>query len=444
MVKITGTAKGSLADKAGLHPGDFLISVNGEEIRDVLDYRFYLTDKKVALEYERGGERMRSVITKGEYDDIGLEFETPLMDKKHSCKNKCIFCFIDQLPGGLRESLYFKDDDSRLSFLHGNYITLTNLCDADIDRIIKMKISPINISVHTTNPELRCKMMKNKRAGEVLGYLGRLAAAGLNLRCQIVLCRGVNDGDELLRTMHDLACLHPALESVSVVPAGLTDHREGLYPLEPYTPEECSQIIDAVDRFAAGCKRAYGTRLFYCADELYIKSGRKMPDNEYYEEYSQIENGVGLITELTREVDDELGCIGEYLDKYRDKYGDAKRSVSLATGEAAFDFICAIVEKLEKRCYNISCTVYKIKNKFFGEHITVAGLLTGADIASQLRGEKLGDELLVPAVTLRADRDMFLCGMTPDGLSKELGVPVRIVEQGGAQLISALLGIDQP
>ena len=442
MVRITGVAHRSLAERAGLRAGDFLISINAHDINDVLDYRFYLTEKRVVLLFCRGEKEHRAEIVKEEYEDIGLEFETPLMDQKLSCKNKCIFCFIDQLPKGMRETLYFKDDDARLSFLHGNYITLTNLKDEDIDRIIKMRISPINISVHTTNPDLRCKMMKNKRAGEVLSYLNKLSRAGISLNCQIVLCRGVNDGVELERTMHDLAGLYPALESVSIVPAGLTAHREGLYPLEPFTPEECALIIKMVDLFAEGCRRVYGRRLFYCADEFFVKCGRTPPDADYYEGYPQLENGVGLITDLRDDFEVELESIEKYLEKYRLKHGDAVRRVSLVTGDAAFDFICTLIEKLEERCYNIKVKVYKIKNNFFGESITVAGLITGVDIAAQLSGTELCDELLVPAVSLRADRDLFLCGMTPEELSGALDVPVRIVEKGGASLIGAILDID--
>ena len=261
MVKIIGVESSSAADRAGLRPGDYLISINGREVRDVLDYRFFLAEKTVVLQIHRDAELFDVTIRKGTYSDIGLEFETPLMDKKHSCENKCIFCFIDQLPKGMRKSLYFKDDDSRLSFLHGNYITLTNLHERDIDRIIEMHISPVNVSVHTTNPELRVKMMKNKRSGEVLSYLRRLADAGISLCCQIVLCKGLNDGEELDRTMHDLAALAPAMQSTSVVPAGLTRFRDGLYPLEPFTPEECTAIIKQTNFFGDECKTAHGSRL---------------------------------------------------------------------------------------------------------------------------------------------------------------------------------------
>ena len=278
MVKITLVEENSRAARAGVRAGDVLLSINQNEIMDVLDYRFYLTERRITLALTREGKPFEVSISKEEYDDIGLSFETPLMDKKRCCANKCIFCFIDQLPGGLRESLYFKDDDARLSFLHGNYVTLTNLGDKDIDRIIKMHISPVNVSVHTTNPELRCEMMKNKRAGKVLAYLDRLAEAGIRICGQIVLCRGVNDGAELDRSMQDLAKLHPALSSVSVVPAGLTKYREGLYPLSTFTPEECRAVIAQVNAFGDACERELGERIFCCADEFYLKAGMELPE----------------------------------------------------------------------------------------------------------------------------------------------------------------------
>ena len=277
MVTITDVLPHSRAARAGVLPGDILLSINGHDITDVLDYRFYLTERSVVLKLHRGAELLDVTIRKGEYDDIGLDFATPLMDQKHCCANRCVFCFIDQLPKGMRDSLYFKDDDSRLSFLHGNYITLTNLGDRDIDRIIEMHISPVNVSVHTTNPELRCTMMGNKRAGKVLAYLDRLAEAGIAICGQIVLCRGINDGAELDRTMHDLERLVPALRSVSIVPAGLTKHREGLYPLSLFEPDEAAAVIAQVNAFGEQCLARHGTRLFFCADELYLKAGLPLP-----------------------------------------------------------------------------------------------------------------------------------------------------------------------
>ncbi len=436
MVKVTYVYPKSSADKAGIQKGDSLISINGNEINDVLDYRFYLADTRVELSLLRGGQTVCFSIRKEEYDDIGLDFETPLMDKKHSCRNACVFCFIDQLPEGMRQTLYFKDDDDRLSFLHGNYITLTNLKQSDIDRIIKMHISPVNISVHTTNPELRVRMMKNKRAGEVLVYLRQLADAGISLCCQIVLCKGLNDKGELDRTMSELALLYPSLESVSVVPAGLTKFRDGLYPLEPFTKAECAEVIGQVDAFGERCLEKYGTRLFYPADEFYIKAELPLPEDSFYEGYSQIQNGVGMITDMRTDFDHEM----EELSKYKDSFF-GKREVSVATGLAAYELIHGLCQRLCDEFCGLKINVYPIKNDFFGEQITVSGLLTGKDISAQLTGAELGEALLFPSVALRAEGDMFLDDMTPEELSARLGVPVRAVGSGACEFISAILGI---
>lgn len=433
MVKITKVEKGSRGWRAGIETGDMLISVNGNEINDILDYRFYLAEKRVKIEIERNGERNFAVINKGEHDDIGLEFETPLMDKKHSCRNKCVFCFIDQLPRGMRDTLYFKDDDSRLSFLHGNYVTLTNMTDGDIDRIIKMHISPINVSVHTTNPELRCRMMNNKNAGRVLSYLDRLAEAGIEICGQIVLCKGLNDGEELLRTMHDLATLRPAVKSVSVVPAGMTRFREGLYPLEAFTPEECGEIIDAVNAFGDKCLEFYGTRIVFPSDEFYLRAGRPLPDDSFYEDYSQIENGVGMLTSLVSEFDCEL----EYLDEYTEGFSGAKKSI--ATGAAAYETIKSLAARLCDAVPGLEINVYKIENDFFGHSITVAGLITGRDLAGQLSGRELGDELLIPDTMLKSGEDVFLCDMTVDELSEILGVRVTPTGTSGRDFIASCL-----
>ncbi len=437
MVLIKSVLPGSIAAAVGICGGDLLLSINGHEIRDVLDYRFYLTDSKLSLGLRRGDSELSLRLSKGEYDDIGLEFETPLMDKKHTCANRCVFCFIDQLPRGMRKSLYFKDDDDRLSFLHGNYVTLTNLDESDIERLITMHISPINISVHTTNPELRVKMMKNKRAGEVLSYLPQLAEAGLALCTQIVLCKGLNDGAELERTMRDLAALAPALRSCAIVPVGLTKHRENLYPLEAFFPEEAAEVIAQVNAFGDRCLAEHGSRLFYCADELYVRAGLPLPDEDYYEDYSQIENGVGMLTSLASEFDFELAYLEEDLAAFR-----APRCVSVATGAAAYEHIATLCKKLEAAVPGLTVHVYRIVNHFFGESVTVAGLLTGRDVAEQLAGRELGDELLFPAVMLRADGDVFLDDMTPDELSRRLdNIPVRASKSDGAEFLRALLGI---
>ena len=436
MVTITGVEKGSRAARHGVQVGDVLISINGREIRDVLDYRFFLANTTVELVLHRGPELITLTLHKREYDDIGLDFETPLMDKKQRCENKCIFCFIDQLPEGMRETLYFKDDDSRLSFLHGNYITLTNMHDRDIDRIIEMHISPVNISVHTTNPELRRFMLHNKCAGEVLAYMRRLADAGITLCGQIVLCRGINDGEELDRSLADLKALYPAMSSVSVVPAGLTRYRDKLYELTPYTPEECKRIIEQVNRVGDQCEREFGTRIFCCADELYLLAGLPLPGESYYGDYDQIENGVGMITSLVTEVATEL----EYADEYREKF-QAPRRVSIATGVAAYDTVCALVGQLENTFSGLEVNVYRIINHFFGETITVAGLLTGKDIAEQLAGKDLGDCLLIPENTLRAGENTLLDDVTVEQLSEQLSVPVCPSPNDGVGFICSVLGV---
>ena len=430
MVRITELTEHSPAARAGITVGDTLVSIGGHEIRDVLDYRFYLAEECVTLSLLRDGAPYEVRIEKELYDDIGLGFETPLMDEKQRCQNRCIFCFIDQNPKGLRESLYFKDDDSRLSFLHGNYVTLTNMSDADIDRIIEMRFSPVNVSVHTMNPALRCEMMHNKNAGRVLEYLERLAGAGITLHCQIVLCRGVNDGQELDFTMQRLSALAPAIDSVSVVPAGMTAYRDGLYPLTPYSRREARGVIRQVERFARKCRRKLGARIFFCADELYLLAGRRLPRECDYEGYPQIENGVGMLRSLTEEVRQAL----------EDLPRTADRRVTVATGVAAAPTLTRLCREVERSVKGLSVEVKTIRNDFFGHSITVAGLLTGRDLLAQLGGLELGDALLIPKATLRAGEDVFLCGMTLCELSESLGVPVIPVSSDGAELVSALAG----
>ena len=433
MVTVYEIVPGSPADKVGIKAGDALHTVNGHEIKDVLDYRFFIFENRLDLELSRDGVFFQVRIRKDRYADIGLEFETYLMDKKRSCHNRCIFCFIDQLPEGMRETLYFKDDDSRLSFLMGNYITLTNLKDEDVERIIAMHMSPINVSVHTTNPELRVKMMRNNRAGEVLGYLKRMADAGITLNCQIVLCRGINDGEELDRTMRDLTALYPAIGSVSVVPSGLTKHRDGLYPLTPFTPEECKAVVEQVESYADGCMEKYGTRLFFCGDELYLKAGLPLHDEAYYEEFLQIENGVGMMASMEAEFDLAM--------EDRSEYNGGEKVISVATGYAAYGFISALAKKTEAVADGkLRINVYAIRNDFFGENITVAGLLTAQDIIAQLKGKELGETLLLPAVTLRAEGDLFLDGLSPEDVSRELSVPVCFIKNDGGELMDAFNG----
>ena len=432
MVEITGVERRSRAAKAKIKAGDRLLAINGNEILDVLDYRFYLAEKRVELSLERNGKPFSVTIRKDEYDDIGLCFETPLMDGKQSCRNKCVFCFIDQLPPGMRETLYFKDDDARLSFLHGNYITLTNLTDRDVERIIRMHISPINISVHTTNPELRVAMMKNKHAGESLRHLYRLAEAGVEIHGQIVLCRGINDGKELDRTLSDLAALYPSVSSVSIVPAGLTKYREGLHPLTIFTGEESAAVIDQVEAVASALYEKNGSRVFFCADELYLSAGRDLPPEDFYEGYPQLENGVGMITSLRTEFAD--------WQTYGASPRACRREVSIATGVAAYPLLCEIARKMETAFSGLTVRVYEIQNRFFGEHITVAGLLTAGDIVEQLQARPLGEELLLPAAVLRSEEDVFLDDKTPREVEEALACPLRFVESDGAALAAAILG----
>lgn len=432
MVEIFDVTPGSEADLAGILRGDFLISINGHPIKDVLDYSFYITDRTVNIELHRVGELFYVTIKKHEYSDVGLEFKTFLMDEKRSCHNKCVFCFIDQLPAGMREPLYFKDDDVRLSFLQGNYVTLTNLNEEDIDRIVLMKTSPINISVHTTNPALRERMLSNRFAGNVFDIMRRFADANITMNCQIVLCRELNDGAELIRTMSDLAQLWPHVSSVSVVPVGLTGHREGLYPLEPFTSAECAAVIRRVDAFAKKCREKYHSLIFFCADEFYLKAGLPIHSERWYEGYPQLENGVGLIASMRGEFDAELRRI--------DKYDlSCHHLVSIATGAAAYDFICGLVSRLTERCLNLQCNVYKIENRFFGPEITVAGLICGRDIKEQLAGKRLGEKLLLPSVMLRAEGDVFLDDMWPSELEWAMNVKIIFVKNNGEDFIRKIL-----
>ncbi len=431
-VIIDSVEKGSAAWKHGLRGGYTLLSLNGNEIIDMLDYRFYQQSEKITVEFITDkGKQKRKRIKKAEFEELGLEFSRYLMDKKHSCLNKCVFCFIDQLPKGMRESLYFKDDDSRLSFLFGNYITLTNLTDHEIDRIIKMHISPINVSVHTTNPELRVKMMKNKNSGKVLSLLNRFNDADIKLNCQIVLVPEMNDGKELKKSLEDLTALKN-VESIAVVPVGLTKHREGLATLRGFTPTEAEKTIDIINGFGKETLEKYGNRRVYASDEFYLIAKREMPDAEYYGEFLQLENGVGLWSLLKSEAIEAIDG--------SDYKIPSKRRVSIATGVDAYPLIREIVDKMLKKWDNLECEVWKIENDFFGPKITVAGLVTATDIKKQLKNSDLGDELLIPAVMLRNERDMFLDSVTLEELSRELNVNVTPVENDGYELVSKILG----
>lgn len=428
-VKIQSVIKDSPAYHAGVKENDILISLNGHEIRDVLDYMYYAAEINVSTTVDRSGRRLTFHIEKSEYDDLGLEFETFLMDKKQSCTNKCIFCFIDQMPPNMRETLYFKDDDSRLSFLQGNYVTLTNLNQKDIDRIIEMRLN-INISVHTTNPELRCTMMHNRFAGEKLKYLKQFADAGIAMNCQIVLCPGINDGEELRRTLTDLGSLMPNIKSAAVVPVGVTKFREGLYPLEKFTKETAGKAIDLIESFQAEFLEKYGTRLVFPADEFYITAEREIPDGDYYEDYCQYENGIGMLRSLADEFESAMKNADDPTEP---------RTVSIATGAAVYSFLAQLVKKAEEKWHNIKCNVYKIRNDFFGETITVTGLITAQDIIAQLKDKELGDTLLISKSMLMRDSDIFLDDLRIPDVEKALGVDVRPVDNDGFELLDAIL-----
>lgn len=431
-VKISGIEKNSIAAKKKIEKDDVLISINGNEINDVLDYRFYINDTKLLLSLKTAdGKSKLAMIRKDEFEDIGLEFETYLMDKQRSCKNKCIFCFIDQLPKGLRKSLYFKDDDSRLSFLFGNYITLTNLTDDEVQRIIKMHISPVNVSVHTMNPELRVKMMANPKAGDALNRLKAFADAGIILNTQLVLCPGINDGKELEFSLNELSKLYPAVQSIAAVPVGLSDHREGLYELKPYNEQTAGEVIDTIDRFNENFKKENGTVIAYAADEFYIKANRPMPDEEYYNGYPQLDNGVGMWTLLKTEFE-------QALEECEERAVD--RRVTVVTGVAAYPLISELAKKAENKIKGLSVNVVEVKNKLLGSMITVSGLICGADIVSALENTDLGEELIIPPNCLRSEGDMFLDDMTVDELSEKLNVKVTQNGTDGEDLLRALTG----
>lgn len=430
-VTVTGITPGSLAAKKRVKPGDILLSMNGQEIADVLDYRFHLQNTRLLLEIQTPSGRIRRLrIKKDEQAELGLEFETYLMDKQRSCRNQCIFCFIDQLPPGMRSSLYFKDDDSRLSFLFGNYITLTNLTEHEIERIISMHISPINVSVHTTDPQLRCRMMGNRFAGDALKTLYRFAEAGLTIQCQLVLCPGYNDRDALQKSMEDLAALYPAVTSVAAVPVGLTRYREGLTELCPFTKEECADTIDRIEKMGEQMLQKHGTRVFYPSDEWYLRAERPLPDDAFYEEFAQLENGVGMAALLRAEFREAL--------ERTDNAPNGSR-LCLATGVDAAPILQELMnEAKEKWGDKLSVQVVAVENRFFGENITVAGLLTGQDLVYALQDVK-ADHLILSENMLRQQGDCFLDDMTPAELEAAVNIPVSFVSDSGEALMEALL-----
>ena len=430
-VQIKSVVRRSYADRAGITVSDTLLSINGNDIVDVLDYRFYQLNSVLEIKLRSSSGEVRSVrVRKPEYDELGLDFDTYLMDKEKSCRNKCIFCFIDQLPKGLRESLYFKDDDSRLSFLFGNYVTLTNLSEHEISRIIKMHISPINVSVHTTNPELRVRMMGNRFAGDSLKILRRLSDSSIVINTQIVCCPGINDADELRRSLRDLYDLNVNL--IAVVPVGLTKYREGLYPLEPFTKEKAAETVDIIEEFGEMCLETRGSHIAYAADELYIKAGREIPDASFYGDFEAIENGVGLIAMLREDFLYEL----EQCEADR----DISRNVSIACGTSAAPYLRELMDRAEAEFPNIKITVYPIKNDFFGEMINVSGLIVGADLIAQLKDKPLGDKLLISSAMLRFENDLFLDSVHIDEVAEKLNIKVTPINNDGRMLLDAILG----
>lgn len=414
------------------HPGDALVSINGNKIIDVLDYKYYAYDERLdVLLRSPDGQEKTVKIHKREGGDLGIDFEDYLMDRPRSCANNCIFCFIDQLPKGMRKTMYFKDDDARLSFLMGNYITLTNLSPREVQRIIDLHISPINVSVHTTNPELRCKMLRNPNAGKSIEIMRRFAENGIVMNCQIVCCPDINDGAELDRTMRDLAAMYPGVHSVSIVPLGMTKFREGLYPLTPFTKERAGEVLDQVTVFGDECKNRFGTRIFFCGDELYIKAQREIPEDEFYEEYTQLENGVGMFRLMETEFTSAL------------KLSDEPDGVpfSIATGVSAAPFFEKLLKKAKEKYPALNGRVYAIVNDFFGHSINVAGLVTGGDLINQLKEKELGQRLFISQNMLRRQEMDFLDDITLVQASNGLGVPIYPIEQDGFALWDAISGV---
>ena len=433
-VRITSVEPGSPARRARIHKGDTLISINGNAITDVLDYRFYMTDEHLEILLCDQEKKLRTVVVeKDEYDDLGLEFETYLMDRQMGCKNACIFCFVDQTPPGMRKSLYFKDDDTRMSFLFGNYTTLTNLKEGDIQRIIKMHISPINISIQTMNPALRVQMMKNPFAGESLKFVRMLTEGGLKINTQIVLCPGYNDGEQLEYSLSELAKLGPNVQSIAVVPVGLTRYREKLTPLRGFFPQEAVEVVKTMERWGEYYCKEYGTRTAYASDEFYILAGKDFPPYEFYEDFAQLENGVGMMTLMQHD-------FAQALKEAQLEQSPAAHRCTIATGQLAYPMMQDFAERVQQAFPQVQVQVKKIRNDFWGPTITVAGLITGQDLLAQLEGLDLGSELLIPANMLRHEQDRFLDDLTLEQVQETLGVPALPVENDAFELLARMLG----
>lgn len=423
---------GSIAQELGIEKGDVLLEINQTPIEDVLDYHYLMNEEYVELLIRKpDGEEWILEVEKEYEEDLGVEFENGLMDEYRSCSNHCIFCFIDQMPKGMRETLYFKDDDSRLSFLQGNYVTLTNMSDHDIDRIIKYHLEPINISFQTTNPTLRCQMLHNRFAGKALEKVQRLCDAGIHMNGQIVLCKGINDGAELERSLEDLCNYYPALQSVSVVPVGLTKYRDELYPLQAFDCQDAGKVLEIIGRYRDKMWQEHQTHFVHASDEWYILAGSSLPGEDAYDGYPQLENGVGMIRLLTEEIAAGL----------KERKGDEReRKVSIATGLLAAPYIREYVRWIEQTYPNVCVQVHEVRNQFFGEKITVAGLLTGQDLREQLRGKDLGEQLLLSSNMFRSGEEIFLDDVNVHDLERELQVPITVVDSGGEDFLDAVLG----
>lgn len=424
---------GGIGEELGIEPGDKLLAINGNEIQDVFDYYYYEESEQLLLLIEKpDGEEWELEIEKDEDESLGIEFDQSLMDEYRSCRNKCMFCFIDQMPKGMRETLYFKDDDSRLSFLQGNYITLTNMSDHDVERIVKYRLEPINISFQTTNPQLRCKMLHNRFAGEALKKVDILYRGQIEMNGQIVLCKGVNDGEELERTIRDLTGYLPYLKSVSIVPVGLTKYRDGLYPLEPFTKEDAREVLSVIHRWQEKIYQEHGIHMIHAGDEWYVLAEEEVPEEERYDGYLQLENGVGMMRLLFNEVQEALSAVT----------GDGRqREISLATGRLMYPYIGKILEEIRKKFPNITTHLYAIRNDFFGERITVSGLITGQDLTGQLEGQPLGERLLLPCNMLKIGEPVFLDDFTLEEVENSLQVKTDIVKSSGQDLLDAVIGV---
>lgn len=422
---------GSFAEEAGLKKGDVLLSVNGSDFHDVLEYRYLTSEAEVELAVLKTDASVELVVIENDFEDIGIGFKSDLIDEAKSCRNQCIFCFIDQLPKGMRPSVYFKDDDTRLSFLQGNYVTLTNLAEEEIERMIKMRISPINLSVHTTNPALRRQMLHNKNAGKLYDTMKRFAKEKLTMNCQVVLCRDYNDKVELDRTIQDLAALYPYVASLSVVPVGLTAYREGLCELEPYTPEVAYEVVKQIETWQEKILKKHGSRMVYAADEFYLTAGLPLPNPEAYEGFPQLENGVGLIASMEEEFDEAIRLI---------KPKERSRRIAIATGELAYLFIQSLADKISKHCPGVEVLVYPIKNRFFGGGVTVAGLVCGMDLMEQMQDMPKADVLLIPSVMLRDGEDIFLDDTPLEQVQNQLQMPIIPINNDGYEFVEAVLG----